>query len=157
MGNQIRAIKTLKGLQQLVTLAAVSIAFAFMACESRMTGLDETGSSETKSLTPDSQVFADPEQQASFPGGMQALLDFLDQNLRYPNDYEGCAQGRVVVTFTIDVDGSIINPRVTLGIDKPLDEEALRVVRLMPKWRPAKENGVSKRVEYNLLIRFKVK
>ena len=157
MGNQIRTIKTLKGLRQLVTLAAVSIAFAFMACESRMAGLDETGGSETKSLAPGSQIFADPEQQASFPGGMQALLDFLDQNVRYPADYEGCGQGRVVVTFTIDVDGSIINPRVTVGIDKPLDDEALRVVRLMPKWRPAKENGVSKRVEYNLPIPFKVK
>lgn len=157
MENQIKTNKALKGLRQLVTLAAVSIAFAFMACESRTTGLDETGGSETKSLAPGSQILADPEQQASFPGGMQALLDFLDQNVRYPDGYEGCAQGRVVVTFTIDVDGSIINPRVTVGVDKPLDEEALRVVRLMPKWIPAKENGVNKRVEYNLPIPFKVK
>ena len=144
MENQINTKKALKGLPQLVILIAVSIAFAFMACESQMTGLDETRGS-------------DYEQQASFRGGEQALLEFLDQNVRYPDGYEGCAQGRVVVTFTIDLDGSVINPRVTQSLDKPLDDEALRVVRLMPKWRPAKENGECKRVKYSLPIPFKLK
>lgn len=149
--------KNLKGLRQLVILAAVITTFAFMACESQMTGLDETRGSEPKILAPGGQIFVDYEQQASFPGGMRALLDFLDQNVRYPADYEGCAQGRVVVTFTIDFDGSIINPRVTQSLDKPLDDEALRVVRLMPKWIPAKEYGECKRVKYNLPIPFKLK
>ena len=157
MENQIKTKKALKGLPQLVILIAVSIAFAFMACESQMTGLDETRGSEPKILAPGSQIFIDYEQQASFRGGERALLEFLDQNVRYPDGYEGCAQGRVVVTFTIDLDGSIINPRVTQSLDKPLDDEALRVVRLMPKWRPAKENGECKRVEYSLPIPFKLK
>lgn len=147
----------MKGLRQLVTLAVVSTAFAFTACESQMTDQDGTRGAEIQSQAPGSQIFADPEQQASFPGGMQALLEFLDRNVNYPADYEACAQGRVVVSFTIDVDGSIINPRVTRSLDKPLDDEALRVVKLMPKWIPAKEKGKSKKSIYNLPILIKCK
>ncbi|MBR6182067.1 MAG: energy transducer TonB [Prevotella sp.] len=110
----------------------------------------------TGSQTADS-LFVDDEQPASFPGGQEALLAFLDQSVRYPEGYESCAQGRVVVRFTIDVDGSIVDPKVIRSLDPPLDKEALRVVGLMPKWIPAKEKGKNKRTEYVLPILIKTK
>ena len=121
--------------------ACISLS-AFTACESQMKDLNPTqASTMTGSQAADSIIFVDDEQPASFPGGMEALLAFLDQNVRYPDGYDGCGQGRVVVSFTIDVDGSIVAPKVIRSVDKELDAEALRVVGLMPKWIPAKEKG----------------
>lgn len=134
--------------------ACISLSI-FTACESQMLDLDSTRT--TTAAGTESKIFEDPEQQASFPGGTQALLDFLDQNVSYPANFEGCAQGRVVVTFTINVDGSITDPKVVRSLDKELDAEALRVVSLMPKWIPAKMNGKSKKSKYTLPIAFKSK
>lgn len=129
----------------------------FTACESQMIDLASTrATTTTLSQTADS-LFVDDEQPASFPGGQEALLAFLDQSVRYPEGYESCAQGRVVVRFTIDVDGSIVDPKVIKSLDPPLDKEALRVVGLMPKWIPAKEKGKNKRTEYVLPILIKTK
>ena len=108
-----------------------------------------------RAIKADSNIFVDDEQPASFPGGQEALLAFLDQNVRYPDGYDGCGQGRVVVSFTIDVDGSIVDPKVIRSIDPPLDKEALRVVGLMPKWIPAKEKGKNKKSKFNLPILIK--
>ncbi len=111
----------------------------------------------TESITADSISPENYDQQASFPGGQEALLAFLDQNVRYPDCYDGCGQGRVVVSFSIDTDGSIVDPKVIRSVDKELDAEALRVVSLMPKWIPAKEKGKNKRTEYVLPILIKTK
>ena len=137
--------------------ACISLS-AFTACESQMKELNPTqASTMTGSQAADSKIIVDDEQPASFPGGQEALLAFLDQNVVYPADYEDCAQGRVVVSFTIDIDGSIADPKVTRSLDPPLDKEALRVVSLMPKWIPAKEKGKSKKSIYNLPILIKCK
>ena len=130
-----------------------------MACESQMMDLDVTRGSTTATIkTPVTTIiFDDYEQQASFPGGQKALLDFLDQNVSYPTDYEGCAQGRVVVSFTINEDGSIIEPKVEKSVCKELDAEALRVVGLMPKWIPAKYYGKAKKEKVFIPITFKLK
>ena len=135
--------------------ACISLS-AFTACESQMKDLDPTrASTMTGSQAADSIIFVDDEQPASFPGGQEALLAFLDQNVRYPDGYDGCGQGRVVVCFTIDVDGSIVGPKVIRSVDKELDAEALRVVGLMPKWIPAKEKGKNKKSKINLPILIK--
>lgn len=137
--------------------ACISLSI-FTACESQMLDLDSTRTTTAAgSKVAESKIFYDPEQQPSFPGGTQALLDFLDQNVSYPANFEGCAQGRVVVTFTINADGSISDPKVVRSLDKQLDAEALRVVGLMPKWIPAKMNGKSKKSKYTLPIVFKLK
>ena len=132
---------------------------AFTACESQVMDLDATrGATTAASKTPVTTIiFDDYEQQASFPGGQKALLDFLDQNVSYPTDYEGCAQGRVVVSFTINEDGSIIEPKVEKSVCKELDAEALRVVGLMPKWIPAKYYGKAKKEKVFIPITFKLK
>ena len=127
----------------------------FTACESQMIDLASTRATTTTGSQTADSLFVDDEQPASFPGGQEALLAFLDQSVRYPEGYESCAQGRVVVRFTIDVDGSIVDPKVIRSLDPPLDKEALRVVGLMPKWIPAKEKGKNKRTEYVLPILIK--
>ncbi len=129
----------------------------FTACESQMIDLASTRATTTTGSQTADSLFVDDEQPASFPGGQEALLAFLDQSVRYPEGYESCAQGRVVVRFTIDVDGSIVDPKVIRSLDPPLDKEALRVVSLMPKWIPAKEKGKNKRTEYILPILIKTK
>ena len=129
----------------------------FTACESQMIDLASTRATTTTGSQTADSLFVDDEQPASFPGGQEALLAFLDQSVRYPEGYESCAQGRVVVRFTIDVDGSIVDPKVIKSLDPPLDKEALRVVGLMPKWIPAKEKGKSKKSIYNLPILIKCK
>lgn len=132
--------------------ACISLS-AFTACESQMDDFDShLANTSPVSLTAGSKIFVDYEQPASFRGGQEALLAFLAQNVSYPPNYEGCAQGRVVVSFTIDFDGSIVDPKVIKSLDEELDAEALRVVSLMPKWIPAKVNGKCKRTKYALPI-----
>ena len=97
------------------------------------------------------------EHHPSFPGGQQALLDFLRQNVNYPEQAKkDSIEGRVVVGFVIDTDGSITDPKIVRSVHPLLDAEALRVVKLMPKWEPGSENGTPVKVKYNLPISFKI-
>ena len=97
------------------------------------------------------------EQMPMFPGGQKALMDYLAANVRYP-DIMGdiCAQGRVVVSFVVERDGSITEPKVVRSIDPTLDKEALRVVNAMPKWIPGSQNGERVRTKYVIPISFRV-
>ncbi|MBX2973286.1 MAG: energy transducer TonB [Flavobacteriales bacterium] len=90
------------------------------------------------------------EQMPEFPGGDRALFDYLKKSLRYP---EGM-QGKVFVGFVVDTDGSLRDISILRGADPVLDQEALRVIKAMPKWRPGKQNGETVRMRYNLPIRF---
>ena len=98
------------------------------------------------------------EVMPSFPGGQKALMEYLAANVRYPDTMEDtCAQGRVVVNFVVERDGSITEPKVVKSVCQALDEEALRVVRAMPKWMPGKQFGECVRVRYMLPITFRLK
>lgn len=101
-------------------------------------------------------IICDYEQMPSFPGGTQALMDYLKENTRWPGSPESCIQGRVVVSFVVEKDGSIGEPKVVKSLDPAFDAEALRVVSMMPKWRPGKFNGKATRVRYCIPIRFKL-
>ena len=97
------------------------------------------------------------EYQPSFPGGASALLSFLQDNVHYPEEaLKDSIQGKVVVSFIIEKDGSISNVQVARGVHPLLDKEAVRVVGLMPKWNPAKSNGDYLRVKYNVPVIFKL-
>ena len=101
-------------------------------------------------------IFCDYEQQPSFPGGMSALLDYLKENIHWPLGHEeDCIQGRVVVSFMVEKDGSITNAKVERSLDPAFDAEALRVVASMPKWRPGKYNGEATRTKYCIPITFR--
>ncbi len=103
------------------------------------------------------QIFIAVEQPAEFPGGMAALMRWLNNNMRYPEAaQQNDIQGRVIVNFVVEKDGSIANVKIAKGVDKDLDREALRVVKKMPKWQPGKNNGVAVRSYFNLPVTFRL-
>lgn len=103
------------------------------------------------------KIFTAVEQQASFPGGQAALMKWLNSNLRYPERaQQNDIQGRVTVQFVVNADGSIEQVTVLKGVDKDLDNEAIRVVKRMPKWQPGKNNGVAVRSYFRLPVTFKL-
>ena len=93
------------------------------------------------------------ETMPSFRGGQQGLTEYIKANLRHPSGSDA-ASGRVVVTFTIEPDGSISNPKVSKSLNEACDQEALRLVKDMPKWIPGRQNGKSIPVKYALPIDF---
>ena len=98
------------------------------------------------------------EQMPSFPGGSQALLNYLSEHINYPEGYEEiCIQGRVVITFVVEKDGSLSDITVVKSLEKAFDEEALRAVKSMPKWIPAMQNGELVRAKYTVPITFRLK
>ena len=102
-------------------------------------------------------VFVAVEKQAEFPGGIQALMHWLSMNIRYPESaQQGNIQGRVIVKFVVNADGSISDPTVLKGVETSLDNEAVRVVRAMPKWIPAENQGQKVASYFNIPISFKL-
>ena len=96
------------------------------------------------------------EYQPQFPGGIKACEQFIKENLRYPESAaEGCIQGRVIVTFKVEKDGSLSDIKVVRGLDPAFDEEALRVVKMMPKWSPGATDGKISVMRYTIPIIFK--
>ena len=90
-----------------------------------------------------------------FPGGMQEMMKFLQQNIKYPKEaQEQGKQGRVIVQFVVNKDGSIVNDSIVRSVDPLLDAEALRVVRSMPNWTPGKQKGKPVRVRFTLPVTF---
>lgn len=106
-------------------------------------------------IRPAEPLFTQVEQQAQFPGGFEALSRFLAQNLRYPAEAQRAfAQGKVFVQFIVEQDGRISSPGVLKGIGFGCDQEALRVVGLMPRWEPGKQSGRAVRSQFYLPIQF---
>ncbi len=103
------------------------------------------------------EIFVAVEQQAEFPGGLPALMKWLGNNIRYPEAaQQNDIQGRVIVKFVVEKDGSIGAADIVKGVDKDLDREAIRVVKKMPKWQPGKNNGVAVRSYFTLPVVFKL-
>lgn len=103
------------------------------------------------------QIFVAVEQPAEFKGGMGALMKWLGNNIRYPEAaQQNGVQGRVVVKFVVEKDGSVSQPTILKGVDKDLDQEAIRVVKRMPKWQPGKNNGQPVRSYFQLPVTFKL-
>lgn len=101
------------------------------------------------------EVFKVVEKMPEYPGGMDELIKFLAQNVRYPEiAKKENIQGMVVVQFIIGKDGTIIDPHVVHGIGGGANEEALRVVKMMSKWKPGIQRGQAVNVQFNLPIRF---
>lgn len=105
----------------------------------------------------DADFFIIVEEMPSFPGGQKALMEFMGKNIKYPTvSQETGVQGKVIVQFVVDKDGSIINPIVVRSIDPYLDKEALRVIKSMPKWKPGMQRGKAVRVKYTVPVTFKL-
>lgn len=98
------------------------------------------------------------EVMPEFPGGTSALMKYLSGNIKYPTvSQEIGSQGRVIVQFVVDKDGTITDPVVVRGVDSYLDKEALRVISTMPKWKPGIQNGKKVRVKYTVPVAFRLR
>ena len=113
----------------------------------------ETASFAVKdTLTP---VFEVVERMPQFPGGVAAQVEYFKKNLRYPAEAKKAGtQGRVVVQFFVNKDGSISNVKVLRGVDPALDAEAIRLVNSMPKWKPGMQKGKAVTVKYTVPVLF---
>ncbi len=102
-------------------------------------------------------VFQVVEEQPQFPGGMAALMEYLKKNVRYPAICkEQGLQGRVIVQFVVNPDGTISDAQVIKPVNPYFDKEALRVVNAMPKWVPGKIRGKTVRVRFTVPVTFRL-
>lgn len=121
----------------------------------------ETESTEnielTKEDTGEGEVLQVAERMPMFPGGDNTLMNWLYHAIKYPSiAHDKGIQGRVMVQFTVDKDGSIVDPEIFKGVHPALDEEALKVVKSMPKWTTGMQKGKTVRVRYTMPIMFRL-
>ena len=105
----------------------------------------------------ETKVFDVVEVMPTFPGGQGALFEWLSKNIKYPVvAEENGVQGRVIVTFVVERNGSITDVQVAKSVDPSLDKEAVRVVKAMPHWIPGKQNGSAVRVKFTVPVTFRL-
>jgi len=119
--------------------------------------LDEIDYVEVEPEPEEEEIFMVVEDAPEFPGGTQALLDYLRKNIKYPAICrENNIQGRVLVSFVVNKDGAIVDPEVVKGVNPSLDKEALRVISGMPNWKPGSQRGKPVRVKYTVPVNFRL-
>ena len=105
----------------------------------------------------DDRIFDVVEENAQFPGGDEACMRWLHDHIKYPSIcQEQGVQGRVIVAFVVNKDGSIVDVKVLRSPDQHLSDEAVRVVKQMPKWKPARQGNRSVRSRFNLPVMFRL-
>ncbi len=110
---------------------------------------------EEEEVVEEQQIFLVVEEMPSYPGGEQEMYRFISQNIEYPRmAKESGISGRVFVTFVVEKDGSVTDVQVLRGIGGGCDEEAIRVIKSMPKWKAGKQRGKAVRVQYRMPIKF---
>ena len=136
-------MKTRKNVSLKVALMMLVLFFSFT-----------TSTAQTKK---NDMVFDVVEVMPQYPGGQIAMLKYIMENMKYPEQAmkEGI-QGRVAVRFIVEKDGSISDVKPVLSVHPLLNKEAVRVVKSMPKWSPGKQNGKPVRVRFNLPVMFKL-
>ena len=109
----------------------------------------------TEETIEEAEVFLVVENQPQFPGGEDAMKQFLRENINYPQiAKESGIQGTVYVNFIVEPNGSLTNIKVRRGIGGGCDEESIRVVKMMPRWEPGTQRGKPVRVSYNIPIKY---
>lgn len=105
----------------------------------------------------DGDAFDVVEQMPEFPGGMEALLHFLQENIKYPKEASDAKQqGRVIVQFVVEKDGSVSDAHVVKSVSPSLDAEAVRVLSIMPNWKAGRHKGSPVRVKYTVPVSFRL-
>ena len=124
-----------------------------ISCSSEASKKDEV----KENATTTEEAFMVVEQMPEFPGGIQELMSFLSKNIKYPaSAMESNIQGRVIVQFIVEKDGTPTEFNVIRSVDPTLDAEALRVMKEMPKWKPGMQKGQAVRVKYTVPVSFKL-
>ncbi len=137
-------------------VADTGIAGGGMASASVNMGNSETGSGDAGGNEPENNNPIDwTDEMPEFPGGYSEFVKFISKNAEYLEiARENGIEGTVYVSFVVETDGSITQAKVVRGIFKPLDEEAVRVVKMMPNWKPGKQKGKPVRVRFKVPIKF---
>lgn len=144
--------------QEELTSTKVAISIADVKGNDEANGADIADLKQvvTQAAEPE-KVFDMVEQMPTFPGGQQELMSYLGKNIKYPTiAQENGTQGRVIIQFVVERDGTITDVRVARGVDPYLDKEAVRVVQSMPKWIPGKQNGKAVRVKFTVPVMFRL-
>jgi TonB family protein len=117
---------------------------------------DGTDPAEVTETEPDnSAIFTVVEEMPEYPGGDEARVAFLSKNIQYPQlAKESGVQGTVYLTFVVDTKGNVTHVEVLRGIGSGCDEEAARVTRMMPRWKPGKQSGKPVQVQFNMPVKF---
>lgn len=138
-------------MKRLVWMASMLV-WASLACAQT-----NTTANKPQAEAAESSTGITPETLPTFPGGQQALIEFLRQNVRYPEAAQRDGiQGRVLVQFTVDEKGKIRKPKIFKSVDPSLDAEAMRVVRKLPKFEPGTINGKPTKTLSTLPFTFKL-
>lgn len=142
-------------------LVLISIVFAFNMCltnaqtEIVVQGEGGANTEMNTDTTKTDEVFVVVEQMPEFPGGQDAMNTFLDKNLKYPQTAKDKGiQGKVWLGFTVQKDGKVTDVEVLRGIGGGCDEEAVRVLKLMPDWKPGYQSGKPVIVKFRFPINF---
>ena len=115
------------------------------------------GEESTSQSTEDEEVFMVVEENPEFPGGMEELMKFLANEIKYPVEAEQKGkQGRVIVQFVVGKDGNLRDIKVVKSVSPELDAEAIRVCKAMPKWQPGEQRGQAVNVQFTLPITFRL-
>ena len=115
------------------------------------------GASKGQTAEEQGEIVNIPEEMPMFPGGMQELMKFMQKEIKYPAEAQDKGiQGRVVVQFVVNKDGSITEATVLKSVDPQLDAEALRVVNAMPNWTPGKDKGEAVRTHFTIPVSFRL-
>lgn len=133
------------------------VLFVLALLLSAHTAMHAQSNQNTERNASDEKIFDVVEQPPSFPGGQAALMSYLSKSVKYPQEaMEDNVQGRVIVGFIVEKDGSVSNAKIIRGVDSALDKEAIRIVMSMPKWTPGRQNGRNVRTKYNVPVNFKL-
>lgn len=109
----------------------------------------------SQSKEQDDAVYSIVSEQPSFPGGMQEMMKFISDNRKYPAEAKAKdIHGKVIVAFVVERDGSLSDVKIRRGIGYGCDEEAIRLIKSMPKWTPGKQNGKAVRASMMLPVSF---
>ena len=146
-------MKNVRMMLNTVTLMVVFVGFSTL---SNAQSSEATNGRIQKDTTV-TRIWCNPETPPAFPGGVQKLKEFLANNTHYPEECKkDSIEGRVVLNFMIEENGEISDIKVVKGVHPAMDKEAVRVVRMMPKWCPGKMNGQARRVRYKFTFTFRL-
>ncbi|MBI5540440.1 MAG: M56 family metallopeptidase [Bacteroidia bacterium] len=153
---------------KLKVLSVIPVLFLLIgvfSCESEMKNpenivkdaLSSDQSTEANEINATDSVFNEVENAPEFPGGTNELMNFIATNVKYPQvAKENGITGKVFVQFVVSKDGSVKDVKIAKGVDKFLDEEAMRVIKSLPDWTPGKNRGVAVNVQFTIPINFQL-
>ena len=141
-----------------VPLAAALLVVSNIETVARAQKVNKTTAVEKENYVENDSVFDVCEHLPDFPGGINGLMTYLQQNVKYPESAEEKKEeGRVVVQFVIEKNGQLGDIKIDTSVSPALDEEALRVVKAMPNWTPGMHEGKLVRVRFNLPVSFRLR